>query len=126
VKKPLRFRLAPATLPALLPLALILVAFVAPPSSTAQAIVEDGSVQSGRKVVTRVQPEYPILLKVARIGGIVKVNAVVLPDGTVTKVTALGGNPVLAEKTIQAVMQWKFAPASVQTNEIVWFSFHAH
>jgi len=129
MRKAPRCRLTPATLRTRVRIALILVAGFAlspPLLLRAQASLEDGSVQSGRKVLTRVTPEYPKLLKVARIGGVVKVNAFVLPDGAVTKVTVLGGNPVLAEEAVRAVMLWKFVPASAQSNEIVSFTFNAH
>jgi TonB family protein len=129
VKKASRPRHAPATLRTLVQIALILGAgfgFVAPSPLRAQAIVEDGSVVSGRKVLMRVQPEYPTLLKMTHIGGIVKLNASVLPDGSVIKVSVLGGNPILADEAVKAVRQWKFAAASGQTSEVIWFSFHAH
>jgi len=129
MRKAPRCRLAPATLRTRVRIALILVAGFAlspPPLLRAQASLEDGSVQSARKVLTRVTPEYPKLLKVTRIGGVVKLNATVLPNGTVAKVTVLGGNPVLAEEAVRAVMRWKFAAASTQSNEIVSFTFNAH
>ena len=64
-----------------------------------------------RKVIKRVPPEYPALLKQKRIFGIVKLNVVIRPDGTVKDVTVLGGNPILADSSVRAVKQWKFAPA---------------
>ena len=95
-----------------------------PQVARAQTQIEDSSDRLGRKVLTRVAPEYPTLLKTAHIGGIVKLNARVLPNGTVSKVTVLGGNPILADESLKAVMLWKFVPAAGPTNEVLSFRFH--
>jgi TonB family protein len=80
--------------------------------------------KSARKVVVTVKPEYPLTLKRAGIGGTVRLHAVVLPNGNVSKVEIIGGNPILAESAAKAVMQWKYAPAAWQTNAEVQFDFH--
>lgn len=64
-----------------------------------------------RKIIKKVNPEYPALLKEKRIFGIVKLNVAIRPDGSVKDVSILGGNPVLADCAVRAVKQWKFAPA---------------
>jgi len=90
-----------------------------------QDLPENATVASGRKVVNSAPPEYPALLRASRIGGIVKLNVTVLPNGTVSKVSILGGNPVLAEEASKAVKLWKFASAPSTSNEVVFFNFHA-
>lgn len=79
-----------------------------------------------RRVVSTVKPEYPPLLKYQQIGGLVRLVATVLPDGTVSKVEVRGGNPILAESAVAAVMKWKYAPAASQTTEEVSLSFSPH
>ena len=79
-----------------------------------------------RKVIQTVKPEYPPTLKVAQIGGLVRLSATVQPNGTVTQVEIRGGNPILAEKAQAAVMKWKYAPAPTQTVEEVALSFSPH
>jgi TonB family protein len=79
---------------------------------------------SGRKVILRVKPDYSVLLRGSNIGGTVKLSATVLPNGTVAKVSVLGGNPILAESAFKAVLQWKFAPAPTQTSEAIQLNFH--
>jgi len=69
-----------------------------------------------RQAVTQPLPEYPAILKKLKIGGTVKLNALVAADGTVKKTTIDGGNPVLAEVASNAVKKWKYAPASRETN----------
>jgi TonB family protein len=85
-----------------------------------------GQDSTHRKIVTRVNPEYPDALRMAQIGGLVRLGVTVSPNGNVTQVEVRGGNPILAEKAQQAVMKWKFAPASAQTVEEVRISFSPH
>jgi TonB family protein len=79
-----------------------------------------------RIVIRTVNPLYPAIVKNARIGGTVRLNAVVLANGTVARVQILGGNPILAESAAKAVMNWKYAPASAQTTEEVVVDFNSH
>jgi len=79
-----------------------------------------------RKLVVTVKPEYPIALRSAQIGGLVRLSATVLANGTVSKVEVRGGNPVLAECASAAVMKWKYAPASSETSEEISLSFNPH
>ncbi|HJZ66093.1 MAG TPA: energy transducer TonB [Candidatus Acidoferrum sp.] len=64
-----------------------------------------------RKVLKKVEPEYPSVLRDKGIGGTVRLRVTVKPDGTVKDVQILGGNAVLAESASRAVHQWRFAPA---------------
>jgi TonB family protein len=79
-----------------------------------------------RQVIGAVKPDYPEILKNARIGGTVRLNATVLPTGTVARVQIMGGNPILAERAAKAIMKWKYAPASSQTNEEVLINFNPY
>ena len=81
---------------------------------------------SSRKVIRTQRPDYPVILKDAGIGGVVRLNARVLANGTVAYVDILGGNPILAESAVKTVMKWKYAPASSSSNESVTFNFSAH
>jgi TonB family protein len=78
---------------------------------------------SERKVSSRVAPIYPELAKRMRLQGVVKVEAVVRPNGTVKSTRVLGGNPVLVESAIDAVNKWKFEPGPEETTEIVQLTF---
>lgn len=79
-----------------------------------------------RDIIHRVKPDYPAIVKNARIGGTVRLNAIVLPNGTVAGVQILGGNPILAESAAKAVLQSKYAPASSPTNEQVTVDFNSN
>jgi TonB family protein len=81
--------------------------------------------ESIRKVVTRVVPQYPNLARTMRIqGGSVKVEAVVAPDGSVRTVEIKGGHPVLAQAAHDAVRNWKWAPATKETRELIEIKFN--
>ena len=81
------------------------------------------SSSSERKVASRVSPAYPELAKKMHIHGIVKVEAVVRPNGSVKSTRVLGGNPVLVDAAVDAVGKWKFAPSEGETTEIVQLTF---
>lgn len=81
---------------------------------------------SERKLVTRVEPEYPDALKKLYIGGIVRVEVQVAPNGTVKSTKLLGGSPILGQSTMKAVMQWKYAPAPTEESFTVKIEFDPH
>jgi TonB family protein len=68
-----------------------------------------------RKIVKKLEPEYPAVLKRRGIGGTVRLKVSVRADGTVKDVEVLGGNPALADAAEKAVKQWKFAPGGEST-----------
>jgi TonB family protein len=80
---------------------------------------------SERKIASRVSPIYPELAKKMHIKGVVKVEAVVRPNGTVKSTRVLGGNPVLVDSALDAVGKWKFESAPGETTEIVQLSFES-
>lgn len=82
--------------------------------------------ESDRKVITRVEPEYPDALKKLYIGGVVRVEVQVAPNGTVKNVKLLGGNPILGQSTMKAVKSWKYAPASAEETLTVKLEFDPH
>ena len=79
--------------------------------------------KSARTVLTKVKPEYPEALQRVQVGGLVRLSVSVLPSGTVSKIQVRGGNPILAESAMAAVMKWKFAPAAAETTEEISLSF---
>jgi TonB family protein len=79
-----------------------------------------------RSVILSQKPDYPAILRTKGIGGIVRLRAKVLPNGNVADIQVLGGNPVLAESAVKAVMKWRFVPAASASNEIVTLDFNPH
>ncbi len=79
-----------------------------------------------RKLVYKVAPKYPRELKQNEIGGIVRLSISINPNGSVGKVTPIGGNPVLVDAAILAVKQWKYVPADHPTTTDVQLDFIPH
>jgi TonB family protein len=75
-----------------------------------------GQTTGDRTVITRVEPEYPETLKRLYIGGTVRVEAIVAPDGTVESTQLVGGNPILGQTAMRAIKQMEIHPSSGQTN----------
>lgn len=57
------------------------------------------------------------------IRGLVKVEALVSPNGTVKSVLVKGGHPMLAQSAVTAVGHWKFEPAAHETKEQIEIKF---
>ena len=79
-----------------------------------------------RKIVTRVEAEYPETLKRLYIGGVVRVEVVVGPNGTVQTTELLGGNPILGQSAMKAIKQWKYASAAAKEKLVVQLEFDPH
>src|SRR5215467_15028580 len=82
--------------------------------------------ESERTVISRVEPDYPDQLKKLYIGGVVRVEVQVAPNGTVRNVKLLGGNPILGQSTMKAVKMWKYAPAAAEETITVKWEFDPH
>jgi len=76
-----------------------------------------------RKVKNRVDPVYPDLAKRNNISGSVRVELLITPDGRVKDVKVLGGNPVLVQAVVEAVMRFKYEPAAEESSVVLKFDF---
>lgn len=76
-----------------------------------------------RKLITRVEPDYPDTLMRLNIGGTVRLRISISAKGNVQDVELLGGNPILAESAIAAVKKWVYAAGKGQTVLEVSLSF---
>jgi TonB family protein len=93
---------------------------------TAGLITWTGRVQAegtGRKAVEKVPAVYPLIAKANRIHGVVKLEVVVRGNGSVKSTKVLGGSPLLLDSATDAVLKWKFEPASQETTEVVQVQF---
>jgi protein TonB len=88
------------------------------------APAQDSSAQIERKIVKQTMPRYPEIARKMNLAGTVKVMAVVAPDGKVRAVEPMGGSPVLIQAAQDAVSQWKFAPASGESRQVVELHFN--
>jgi TonB family protein len=81
---------------------------------------------SDRKLITRVEPDYPDALKRLYIGGVVRLEVQVAPNGVVKSAKLLGGSPILGQSTMKAVKQWRYAPAATEQTLTVKLEFDPH
>jgi TonB family protein len=81
---------------------------------------------SDRRLVTRIEPEYPDALKRLYIGGVVRLEVLVAPNGVVKSTKLLGGSPILGQSTMKAVKQWRYAPAAAEQTLTVKLEFDPH
>lgn len=77
-----------------------------------------------RKIKNRVDPVYPELAKRNNIVGSARVELLVAPDGKVKDVKVLGGNPVLVQAVMAAVVKWKYEPAAEESSVVIKFDFN--
>ena len=82
--------------------------------------------KNDRKLITRVEPEYPPVLRMRQIGGTVRLQIDITAAGKVENLKVLGGNPILAESAVAAVKKWKYAPAEAATTTTVSLEFNPY
>jgi TonB family protein len=77
----------------------------------------------GRKLKSRVSPQYPDLARRVNAKGTVRIEVVIAPNGSVKSTRVIGGHPLLANAAEDAVKKWKYEPASEETTTVVEFNF---
>ena len=79
------------------------------PHQAAQQLKVSQGVSQGL-LIKSVPPVYPALARQMRVQGSVELLANIGKDGSITKVSAISGDGVLARAAIDAVKQWKYKP----------------
>jgi len=79
--------------------------------------------ETRRRIVDRVAPAYPAIARRMALEGVVKLDTLVAPDGTVKTVEIKGGHPVLAEAALNAVRRWRWEPSTHESHEVVEVRF---
>jgi len=102
----------------------LLVCLIAGVSVPLLAQSEEGAGE--RKLLTRVEPKYPVTLERLYIGGVVRLQVDIAANGTVEGAQLLGGNPILGQAAIAAVKQWKYAPGTRKTRQVERLEFDPH
>jgi TonB family protein len=98
-------------------LRVIVLAFLSTTSFEAQ------NTPSVRKLVYKVAPKYPHELKQNAIGGVVRLSISISSNGSVGKISPIGGNPILVDAATLAVRQWKYVPSDHPTTTEVQLDF---
>jgi TonB family protein len=65
--------------------------------------------------LTKVQPVYPVEAKRAGIEGEVVLRTTIAPDGSVSHLEVVSGNPLLVKPALDAVQQWRYKPSVTGT-----------
>lgn len=83
------------------------------------------------RIVTKVQPVYPEAARNAETEGMVVLDAVIAPDGSVKRLRPVSGPDLLVQSASEAVQSWKFEPylsngkaVEVETTIAVEFRLH--
>jgi protein TonB len=84
-------------------------ATLAPPPAPQRPVRVGGQIKAPTKV-RNVAPSYPDLARQSRIQGMVILEAVISPSGSVEDVRVLRGIPLLDDAAADAVRQWRYTP----------------
>ena len=84
-----------------------------PPSST----IVSGGVLNG-KAVSKPEPVYPPIAKVAKASGTVTVEVTVDEEGNVISASAVSGHPLLQQAAVAAARQAKFSPTKLNGSPV--------
>lgn len=76
-----------------------------------------------RKVKSKVEPTYPEIARRMNLTGVVRLQVVVAPNGTVKDTKVIGGHPILVNAAVDAVKKWRFEPASGESTGTVVVKF---
>jgi TonB family protein len=81
------------------------------------------SEEGKRKAKSKVNPQLSDLARRMNIGGKVKIEIVIAPDGHVKSARALGGHPLLVQSCLEAVKDWKYETGPEDTTQTIEFDF---
>jgi periplasmic protein TonB len=84
-----------------------------PQPKPVQKIVRVGSNLKAPRQTYSVDPPYPPLARAAHLSGTVVVEAVIDEPGNVVQARAVSGHPLLIDAALKAVVQWKYAPTTL-------------
>jgi protein TonB len=87
------------------------------PSAPVATIAVGGDVKNAR-LLKSVPPLYPAFAKEQRIGGDVKIDALIDATGKVTSMKVLDGPALLHQAAMEALRQWRYQPATLNGNAI--------
>jgi TonB family protein len=75
------------------------------------------------KVLKKVIPAYPEILKKMNVSGTVRISVTIAADGTVKDIEARGGNAIFIDSVAAAVRSWKFVPGERQRTAEISVTF---
>jgi len=84
-----------------------------------------------KRIVTKVEPVYPEAARIAGTEGMVVLDAVIAPDGSVKRLRPVSGPGLLVQSATEAVQSWKFEPylssgEAVEVDTTIAVEFRLH
>jgi protein TonB len=61
-------------------------------------------------IIYRVQPQYPLLARQARVQGIIVLRAMISREGKIEHLQVVSGPALLVKSAMDAVLQWRYRP----------------
>src|SRR5271165_882279 len=80
-----------------------------PKAATPQRVRVSQGVSQGL-LIHKIQPQYPVLARQARVQGTVVLQALIGKDGTIQNLHVVSGHPMLTSSALEAVKQWRYKP----------------
>jgi TonB family protein len=105
--------------------ALVLLSAMTVAFASISSQAQDSRGEGARKILVKTPAVYPTLAHSMNIHGVVKLEAEVLPNGTVKSIEVKGGHPLLTQSAATAVGHWRFEPAAHESKELIEISFSA-
>lgn len=78
-------------------------------AATPKRIQVGGQVEAA-KVIFSPPPEYPPLAKMARVEGVVRLEAVISKEGAIQDLKVIQGHALLVRSVLEAVSRWRYQP----------------
>jgi periplasmic protein TonB len=99
------------------------------PASAVQPLPPPGGRVQDPQLIERTLPAYPPLARRLKFTGLVHLEALVDEHGNVKEVKVLSGQPMLATAAKDAVLKWKYKPATlngraISTTVAIEIAFH--
>ncbi|MCW5980976.1 MAG: energy transducer TonB [Bryobacteraceae bacterium] len=88
----------------------LFVAMTMAPGSAAEPLLRLPELLMERRLLVRVEPEYPPLARAWRITGDVRLQVLISRTGAVTRVRVVSGHPLLTRAATRAVRSWLYSP----------------
>jgi len=88
------------------------------PAVSAERLPQKGGDFQKPQLLRRTMPQYPSLARQLRVTGMVRLEARVDEYGNVRDVKVLNGHPTLAAAARNAVLQWRYKPATLDGRAI--------
>ena len=76
-----------------------------------------GDIQAPQRI-SAAAPDYPQMARVAKIEGVVTLEATIDAQGNVRDVKVIGSIPLLDKAAVEAVSKWKYTPTRLNSEAI--------